>query len=71
MASLPETPVNTALTIGAVVGMALIGYTQTLRTKTERQVHDNYRAFKAMDTEVQAGPVMTMPLLEKQADRHS
>lgn len=69
MASLPETPVNTALTLGALAGLGLIAYTQKLRTKISAQVHDNYRAFKAMDTEVQAGPVMTMPLLEKQVDR--
>lgn len=51
-ATLPDTPVNTAITIGVVAGLTLIGYTQTLRAKIDGKVHDNYREFKAMDTEL-------------------
>lgn len=55
MANLPDTPVNTALTIGALAALGLIGYTQTLRAKVDTKVHENYRQFKAMDTDVQLG----------------
>jgi hypothetical protein len=49
MATLPNTPVNTAVAVGAVAAMGLIAYTQTLRTRIESKVHDNYRDFKLID----------------------
>jgi len=68
MASLPDTPLNTALTLGAVAAMGLVAYTQKLRNKTEAQVHDNYRAFKFVDAGVQPeAPVALHP--ERSATR--
>jgi hypothetical protein len=50
VATLPNIPVNSAATLGVVAGLALIGYTATLRHKLDVQVHDNYRAFKFVDS---------------------
>jgi hypothetical protein len=52
MATLPNIPVNSAITVGALAAMGLIAYQQTLRTKIESQIHANYRSFKAIDAGV-------------------
>lgn len=52
MATLPTTPTSTAIAVGAVAAMGLIAYTQTLRTKIESQIHENYRQFKFVDSGV-------------------
>jgi hypothetical protein len=49
MATLPNIPVNSATVVGGLAALALIGYTQTLRTKIESQIHANYRDFKLID----------------------
>jgi hypothetical protein len=68
MATLPDTPVNTALTLGAVAAMGLIAYTQKLRNKIEVQVHDNYRHAKVVDAGLMPeAPVTLHP--EKSANR--
>jgi hypothetical protein len=65
MATLPNTPVNTAVTLGAIAVMGLIAYQQTLRTKIESQIHENYRHAKLVDAGVQPE---TVPLkLAKEA----
>jgi hypothetical protein len=50
MAAVPNIPVNTATVIGGIAALGLIAYQQTLRMKIERQVHDNYRDFKLIDS---------------------
>lgn len=55
MANLPDTPVNTALTIGGLAALGLIGFVSHNKTKLDSQNLDNYRQFKAMDTDVQLG----------------
>jgi hypothetical protein len=52
MATLPDTPVNTALTIGTLAAMGLVAFVTHNKTKLDSQVHENYRSFKEMDTEV-------------------
>jgi hypothetical protein len=52
MATLPTTPVNTAVAVGTLAAMGLIAYTQTLRTRIESQIHANYRDFKLIDAGV-------------------
>lgn len=52
MANLPDTPLNTAFTLGALAGLGLIAYTQKLRTKISSQVHENYRHAKLVDAGV-------------------
>lgn len=69
MATLPDTPVNTALTLGGIAVVGLIAYTQTLRTKISSQVHENYRHAKVVDAELQAG--MPVSLTEKSANHRS
>jgi hypothetical protein len=49
MATLPNIPVNSAITVGVLAVTGLVAYQQTLRTKIESQIHANYRAFKAID----------------------
>jgi hypothetical protein len=53
MATLPNTPVNTAATVGVLAGIALIGYTATLRHKLDAQIHENYRHAKLVDAGMQ------------------
>lgn len=55
MANLPDTPVNTALTIGTLAAFGLIGFVTHNKTKLDSQNLANYREFKAMDTDVQLG----------------
>lgn len=52
MATLPDTPVNTALTIGGLAAMGLVAFVTHNKTKLDSQNLENYREFKAMDTEV-------------------
>lgn len=60
MAAVPNIPVNTATVIGGIAALGLIAYQQTLRMKIERQVHENYRDFKLIDSGVK--PENTEPL---------
>jgi len=65
MATLPNTPVNSALMVGVLAATGLIAYQSTLRTKIEAQVHENYRHFKLVDAGFQPE---TVPLkLAKEA----
>jgi hypothetical protein len=68
MATLPDTPVNTALTLGAIAVVGLIGYTQKLRTTLSSQTLENYRHAKVVDAELQAGTPVTLHT-EKSATR--
>lgn len=69
MASLPDTPLNTAITLGGFAVLGLIGYTQTLRAKNESQIHDNYRHAKVVDAELQAGTPINLHNTERSANR--
>jgi hypothetical protein len=53
MATLPNIPVNSAATIGVLAGIALVGYTATLRHKLDAQIHENYKSFKLVDAGMQ------------------
>lgn len=53
MATVPNIPVNSAATVGVLAGIALIGYTATLRHKLDSQIHENYRHAKLVDAGVQ------------------
>lgn len=53
MATLPNIPVTSATVVGAIAAMGLIAYQQTLRTKIESQVHENYRQMKLIDAGMQ------------------
>ena len=53
MATLPNIPVNTAITFGTVTVMGLVAYTATLRHKLDSQIHDNYRHAKLVDAGMQ------------------
>jgi hypothetical protein len=53
MATLPNIPANSAITLGVLAGVGLVAYTQTLRTKVESQIHENYRSFKLIDAGLQ------------------
>jgi hypothetical protein len=55
MATLPDTPVNTALTIGGLAALGLVAFVTHNKTKLDSQNLANYREFKAMDTDVQLG----------------
>lgn len=60
MATLPNIPVNSAVTFGALAAMGLIAYSQTLRTKIESQVHENYRHFKLIDAGIAPETTQTL-----------
>jgi hypothetical protein len=60
MANLPDTPLNTAFTLGAVAAFGLIAYTQNLRNRVELKVHDNYRHAKDVDAGIAAEPPVTL-----------
>jgi len=49
MATLPDTPVNTALTVAGIAVVGLIAYTQKLRTHVTSQTLENYRHAKVVD----------------------
>ena len=53
MATLPNIPVNSAVTVGVIAGFGLIAYTATLRQKLDSQIHENYRHAKLVDAGVQ------------------
>lgn len=52
MATLPNIPVNTAVTIGALAVTGLVAFQQKLRNNIESQIHENYRSFKLIDAGV-------------------
>lgn len=49
MATLPNIPVNSALTLGVLAGMGVAAYAATLRHQLDSQIHENYRSFKQID----------------------
>jgi len=49
MATLPNIPVNSAVTAGALAVLGVVAYTATLRHKLDSQVHENYRQMKMID----------------------
>lgn len=53
MFNLPETPANTAITIGVVGTIALAGYCVKKKQQLESQIHDNYRQAKTVDADSQ------------------
>lgn len=60
MATLPDTPVNTAIVLGGFAVAGLIAYTQKLRNSLDSQNLDNYRHAKVVDAELQVGPATTL-----------
>lgn len=60
MATLPNIPVNSALTVGVLAGAGLIGFAAHLRHKLDSQIHENYRSFKL----IEAGVVPETPQLK-------
>jgi hypothetical protein len=62
MATLPDVPQNTIITIGVLAVTGLLAYQHTLRTQIESQIHENYRHAKVVDAELQAGmPTALLP----------
>jgi len=53
MATLPNVPVNSAITVGVLAATGLFAYSMNLRTKIESQIHENYRHAKLIDAGVQ------------------
>lgn len=53
MATLPNIPVNSALSVGVLAGLTVIAYSATLRHKLDSQIHENYRTFKQIDAGVE------------------
>lgn len=65
--NLPDTPVNTAITVGVIGALGLIAYTQKLRTALDSQNLDNYRQAKMVDAGMQ--PETPVSLTERSANR--
>ena len=66
MATLPNIPVNSALTVGVFAGLTVIAYSATLRHKLDSQIHENYRVFKQIDAGIKPEPA-TKPQLVKES----
>lgn len=49
MATLPNIPVNSAITVGTLAAMGVLAYTATLRNKLDAQIHENYNRAKMID----------------------
>lgn len=52
MATLPNIPVNSAITFGTMVVVGLVAYQSKLRTEIESQIHRNYMDMKLVDAGV-------------------
>lgn len=53
MATLPNIPVNSAATVGALAVLGVVAYTATLRHRLDSQIHENYRHAKLVDAGMQ------------------
>lgn len=53
MATLPNIPVNSAATVGALAVLGVVAYTATLRHKLDAQIHENYNRAKMIDEGMQ------------------
>lgn len=59
MASLPTVPANTALTIGSLAAMGLVGFVAHIRTKLESQNLQNYSIATQVAAELVHGKSVT------------
>lgn len=57
MATLPDVPSNTIVTVAVLVAGGLVAFSTHQRTKIESQIHENYRQAKVVDANVHAGPI--------------
>ena len=55
MATLPDVPANTVVTVALFIAGGLVALNTHMRTKVDLTVHENYRQAKIVDANVHAG----------------
>jgi hypothetical protein len=69
MATLPNIPANSAVTVGVIAGLAVVTYSIKLRAQLDSQIHENYRHAKLIDAGMQ--PETTPLTLAKRSDNRT
>lgn len=69
MATLPDVPANTVVTVGLFIAGGLVALNTHLRTKVDLTVHENYRQAKVVDANVAGADITSIS--EKQSQHRS